>query len=238
MSRIFITFISVAMIFFCCGFKSQNEECMDLFNKAFGKMTDMSPSLTKGLSLKYAVTAETLEGETYSDNIDLNILNDKASIVSTDVTIFQDEKTMVTIRPESTTIFMTKPGDKNFRKAKFQDIMKLQDSIFSKMILKNCTAEGTGLKKMTFVFPQQVMDRIGISSANYWVDEKKVTIKKLQLIYANQEGQRLKKWSMEFLHVDTRYAQLPFQGSALGKIYDSKNTLRPLYKNYAVIDKR
>src|SRR5687767_351606 len=114
MRRIYTVFFSTVVIFLCCCFSAQNNSCMDLFHKAFGKMKDMSPKPSKGLSVEYVVTVQTVDGNTYTDNIHLNIYNNRASIISSDVTIYQDEKAMVAIRPEANTIFMTRPADEMF----------------------------------------------------------------------------------------------------------------------------
>lgn len=230
---------SICLLLGSSAYTTRDMDCMDLFSHAFGKLKDINPENAKGLLLKYRVTIETSDGTKYYDSVDLSIYEKKSRIVSSEFVIFQDDKAMVLIRPKSNTIFLSRPVDSSVRKIQFQNIIRMQDSIFAKMILKSCVTEtGTNSKKMTFQFPVKMQDNIGMSSVQYWIDEQAVSVQKLQLNYQPGKRQQLKVLIMEFVKLNTHYASAPFVGTATANVFNSKNALKSEYKNYTIVDKR
>jgi hypothetical protein len=238
MLRTVLLIVAIISLF---SFTAIDNDCLNLFKVAFEKMKNISPQPGKGLAIKYTVNAQTTDGSYYTDNIDMSMYDKKYKVISTDATIYQDDKTMVVVRPESNSIFVTRPMDQNIRRIKMLDMMKLQDSIFAHLILKNCDADGKlgpDYKKLTFEVPSKVQAKLGVVSVIYWMDVKKVVIKKVALNYKEQEGQRFKSVAYDFVVMDNSYTGKPFEGSAINIVMDAKNELKPLYKNYSVIDSR
>jgi hypothetical protein len=230
------------LAFVVVGFGSAEEECLRVFKLAFEKMKQITPPEGKGLAIKYSVDAQTADGKVYHDVIEMTSMNKKALVKSQDATIYQDEKTMVIIRPAEHSIFVTTPLDANIRKFKMQDMMKLQDSIFANLKLKKCsddeTASGSDKKKLDFLVPPAITSRSGIKSATYWLDIKNTTINKVALYYNGKSTKGFTSLIYDFAFINNQYTESPFDGSAIGIVMNGKKQLKSSYKGYSIIDNR
>lgn len=234
--------------FFCfafllIAFSAGAQEGQELFKTAFAKMKEASTYATKGLSLKYNVTVLTAAGQQYSDNIALEMKDKRFKVISSDVSVFQDEKTMVVIQPAQKVIFMTKPTPA-MGNNQWQNLIALQDSLVANLIVKSCVdvvdlkiAKGP-CKKIDLMLPMRIQQNMGVTSVTYWIEEREATIRKVQIVYAKRSEQPLSRLDFEFREMNFNYRATPFAGTALSLVMENRSNMKASYKDFKVIDKR
>ncbi|MBT1706372.1 hypothetical protein [Chryseosolibacter indicus] len=216
-----------------------------LLKQVFKKMKSGPPS-GSGVFMKYAVTVKTIEGTSHEDEIEVAMFDKKIKMKSEGVTIYQDSKTMVLIRPEENTIFITSPVDADKRKNQLQYFVNLQDSLFNYLVLKSCSEDASirtftnrPTKKLILHLKNEIAGGIGIKSVTYWLDEENLIMKRAVLEFANDELQHIDSLLFEFSDFNYHYKTTVFNGTALAKVIDDRNKkLLAEYKGYRLIDKR
>jgi hypothetical protein len=224
---------------------SQSDDCRSLVRQSLDKMKRTSASTKGGVMMEYEVNVKTVENASYTDNIGVAIYGDKIRLASADIMLYQDSKTMVIVQKEANTIFIAQPNSRNFNRNQLDEFIKVNDSLFNSMIVKNCqldnavkVAGNVASKNIVFALPAKLQQSSGIHSVSYWLDEKNLLIKKVFIQYNSGNDQQLASIDFDFKKTNYDYVSQPFEGSALGAVMTSKNSLKPEYSGYTLIDKR
>ncbi|HYF68640.1 MAG TPA: hypothetical protein VD884_10910 [Ohtaekwangia sp.] len=239
--RLVVAIIIVLLNWPAAGY---TQDCLSVFRQAYGKMKNFSHDSHDGLLLKYSVHVETTTGENYSDFINLEMRQKRVKVVSSDFTVFQDEKTMVVIQPEAKVIFMTRPVAESLRQNQLAAFMKLQDSIYKYMKVRSCGIDpavkdngGNSTQRIMFQLPIGVQEASGVTTVTYWVDASQLAIKRLKLTYGSSSS-LYKAVSFHFDQVDDKYVGVPFDGSALSRVMEGKSRIKERYRHFEMIDQR
>lgn len=233
----FIFFISVG----ATVMRVAAQDCSVLFRQAYEKMRALRMSGSESMAVTYSVNVAARSGESHSERIEVKAHDKKSRIVSREITLYQDQHALVAIQHGSKSIFITKPIPEQMRQNQFNDLLKLQDTVFRHMTIKNCAAEKVSgfdrpLSKVNFNLEKKLSERLGIKSVIYWMDAATIEVKKVRIDYAESNPMvRSLEYSIE--EMDLSYRQAPFAGSAVSVVMEG-GKLKEKYKNYAVTDKR
>jgi hypothetical protein len=218
------------------------DDCMTLFRQAYDKMISLYEQKgDKGMAMLYKVEAVGKDDKMNSDVVEMKSYNKKSTIISQKVMVYQDEQNIVAIQPSNKSIFISRPLPESVRQSQMENVFKLQDSLSHYMTLKSCTTgalkkNGKPLKKLNFQLTATKQEKFGITSLNYWINEKEVRVVKIQLEYAQSRPLKTSSYTIESFNGD--YKGSPFEGSAVGIVMTKGNKLKENYKGYNVIDKR
>jgi hypothetical protein len=219
------------------------EDCMAIFRKATDQVRSMRLlSKSSGFELRCRIVVTPEEGGAVHERMKVVSLNGKYQCSTGEYSLFQDEYTLVVVQHDQKSIFITKPLPEQLRQDQFTQMIKLQDSLQKRLMVKACVKEfgtvqaGEGYMKIVFV-PDKKIEGLGLKSITYWIALHQYEVRKIAIDYSPDSGYGIKRYEMIVDAMNAQSTSTPFKGKALAQALKN-DKLRDEFKSYQLIDKR
>lgn len=221
-----------------------DEECAQLLRTFYHSFPELSNKYA--WVMKYTVSTADWEGnEPQRVTTELAMSGKKMKMVSSEMEVYQDEKSAVTVVPDEKKIYVADRQDNGKTEAMLKTFAMFRDTVlFARCDIRECRdirgSDGAPLKKFMLVFKSDVkaslQKRYPIASIELVVNTK--TNKPYQYTTHFTKDYRLKSLSVTFHDVNF-YATMDNVAFRAGEKYlTEQQKLRPAYNSYTVIDVR
>lgn len=192
-----------------------------------------------GMHMKYTIQnaywepiPEQKQEITYLSNLKLH----KTLVRTNDYTIYTDKKTAVTISHQKKTIMITANPAHGEENGPANHFLKMRDSIIMKSQVEECksiVSNGQTYRQIKLLTHDSWKHNTHIHHLMFWIDQAK-HIKKISILYT--KAHQWKHITLTMEKTDYSYRGNVFNGSAVQQIYTGRNTLRPEYKEYKIMN--
>jgi dipeptidyl aminopeptidase/acylaminoacyl peptidase len=216
-----------------------NNECKKLLTDAFALFKQRQENPYKGLSVKYNVESTDNSGTISRQDISMRVFETKVLVESTDYTLYQDEQSVVAVRPSSNSIIISANASTDFRKLQFTNVIAGQDSLLNNIEIKSCSEDRIGekvYKKIICKIPERYSKGV-VDEVTYWVDGSDKSLKRITIVYRKDSDYPIRLWTVQLNEMNTAFKTSPFDGTAVAVVLDN-GKLKKQFAGYTVIDNR
>lgn len=197
----------------------------------------------KGLYLHYRVSSvftnpHTGETESAQEEVRLYASGHKSRMESQFATIYKDSVSQVTILPERKTVMLSDVA-KGPAQQKLNMMLQVQDSLFNYLVARECSAiqgRESGWVRAVFDGNAKLESRAGLKSITFILNVQTKILESIQMEYTPEKHQQ--EVVMEILAADYNYKNEIFNGSALEKVIQAGQQLRPPHASFRLVDVR
>jgi len=84
-------------------------DCSRIFMQAYGKIKAFQKAGSQSLNVGYSLNIITNDDKSYTDKIELKMHSKKVKVISREVSLYQDQSTLVAIQHKNNTILLSRP---------------------------------------------------------------------------------------------------------------------------------
>jgi hypothetical protein len=193
--------------------------------------------------LDYTVNTVLSEGaikkgmKTAPSNVKLLASKDHVRCISKEMSFYQDEKNAFTVIPSRKMIYWSN-STAGAQSGKADRLSMLQDTLFTLSKVIECRKEqGSGYDRCIVIQPNAKAQKMfNISRMSFYVSDAKEEIKKVVIIYLEQDP--VVRSEIVFNEISTDHKGEDISKPVKGLFIQAKGKLSPEYKSYTLVDNR
>ncbi|MBS1914302.1 MAG: hypothetical protein JST22_20095 [Bacteroidetes bacterium] len=193
--------------------------------------------------MRYTVRSTAVwKGKAHNTVSDVELLasDNRLSVISPELEVYQDATTMVTVLPGRKSIHIGLSNLARFRELRGSAVSVLRDSVLTTSDVVECSAFNSGAggpdRKVVFRLRPGARDRLQMETVTVYLSTARQTIQKLQFVPT--PGSTMTALELEFTAVDYNYSTDRFSHSLLEQFLDGNGHPVGKYKGYTIEDAR